>query len=244
MSQASYPFDLLEVEGAKNVRDIGGYTGTGGRAVNKRRFIRAGGMHGLTAAGVQAVRDLGVGCVVDLRSRMEVERMPDTLREDSRIAYRHIPMLDYIQSNISSADNVADFISSFPDSMADMYVGLLENAKGSFLEVFRVFADPAFETVVFHCTAGKDRTGLTAMLLLGLAGVSHEKIVEDYSYSDTFFRARPEEAHLPRYLFESAPATMETAIGHLVGNYGGIVPYLEHIGVEGELKAAVLAKLL
>lgn len=230
--------DVLDVPGASNVRDIGGYPGAGGRPVAKRRFIRSGRVNELTEAGVRAVRELGVQCVVDLRSTFECARMPDTLREDAQIAYIHVPMLDYIQSEVGGEEP-----PQFPDSMTEMYIGLLEKSGDSFLRVFQAFADPAYRTVLFHCTAGKDRTGLSAMLLLGLAGVSHEDIIEDYSHSDKLDPQKQNHPSIPGYLFESKPETMAAAIDHLVVHYGGIVPYLAHIGVDDAMQRAVLAKL-
>lgn len=229
--------ELLDIPGAENVRDIGGYAGSGGKPLNKRRFIRAGGMHALTPGGVGAVRRLGISCIVDLRSTVEAKHMPDTLRDDEGIRYVHIPMLDYIQSSL------ADGLPRFPASMAEMYTGLLDKSKKEFLEVFRVFADPAHKTILFHCTAGKDRTGLTAMLLGGLAGVSRADLVEDYSHSDKLNGA-PIVPGLPKYLFESRPETIEAAIDHLDTHYGGIAAYLAHIGVDDAMRAVLLDKLL
>lgn len=229
--------ELLEVPGAENVRDIGGYPGIGGRPVNKRRFIRSGGMHALTQEGVRAVRGLGVGCIVDLRSTIEAKRMPDTLRDDRDIRYVHVPMLDYIQSAIAGG------LPEFPTSMKEMYIGILEKSKAELLQVFRVFADPAYHTVLFHCTAGKDRTGITAMLLDGLAGVSRADLVEDYTHSEKL-GGGPIIPGLPVYLFQSRPETIEAAIDHLDSNYGGISAYLSQIGVDDAMRSMLLEKLL
>lgn len=233
--------ELLDIPGAENVRDLGGYTGTDGRTVACRRFIRAGGMDALTQEGVAAVRGLGVRCIIDLRSGMERARNPDTLEQDAAIAYRHIPMLDYIQSSLAGEGQAV-----FPDSMEEMYLGLLENDKQDFLQVFRIFADPACPTVLFHCTAGKDRTGLVAMLLLGLAGVSAADIAEDYSYSERLRQVQPErreEDGLPAYLFDSPAQRMLDIIAYLERQYGGIPAYLTHIGADADMQAAVLEKL-
>lgn len=237
MNPQEYRCQILSVPGAENVRDIGGYPGEGGRPVQYRRFIRAGGMGDLTEEGVAAVRALGVNCIVDLRSGFEAKKKADTLMYDDTIDYVHIPMLDYIQSN------VAEGKVAFPESMTEMYIGLLENDKEKFLRVLQTLAGPAYETVLYHCTAGKDRTGLTTMLLLGLAGVSRADIVEDYSHSEHLTSQKPIPG-LPIALFQSRPETMEAALDHLDEKYGGVRPYLAHIGVDEEMKAALLGKLL
>lgn len=239
MKPIRFRCEVLDVPGAQNVRDLGGYLSWDGRPVRKRRFLRAGGLHALTSEGVAAVRALGVDCIVDLRSSFEASRMPDTLREDGEIDYVHLPMLDYIQSAIGDGGS-----PRFPDSMEEMYVGLLEHSGETFLRLLRVCGDPAYHTVLFHCTAGKDRTGVSAMLLLGLAGVSREDIVEDYSHSERLFPQRPLHPELPGYLFESRPETMEAALDHLDAEYGGVRGYLARIGVDGALEEALLRKLL
>lgn len=238
MNQENFRCELLRVPGADNVRDIGGYPVANGRLVNYRRFIRAGDMSGLTTDGVKAVRELGISCIIDLRSTTEVTRCPDTLAGDVAIRYVHIPMLDYIQSSIASGD-----VSVFPASITDMYRGLLEDGKSDLLRVFQVFADPAYRTVLFHCTAGKDRTGISAMLLLALAGVDREDIQVDYSYSEKLINF-PINPELPSYLFQSKPETIGAAMDHLEEVYGGAQAYLSHIGVDNAMQGAVLRKLL
>lgn len=237
-SHEKHQFELLEVPGANNVRELGGYKGQGGQPLAYKRFIRAGGLNSLTTAGVQAVRGLGVDCVIDLRSSRERELYPDTLENDSQVAYVHVPMLDHIQSSFTDENP-----SAFPDSMEEMYIGLLENDKDCFKKIFETFADPQYKTYIFHCTAGKDRTGLTAMLLLGLAGVSNEDIIEDYSHSQRLLGDMEIPADLPKYLFDSPPQRMADTIAHLDKNYGGIVPYLTAAGVDSKLQEAVIEKL-
>lgn len=219
---------IYPIEGANNVRDLGGYPGGCGKPVSMRRFIRGDSMSGLSESGRRAVRDLGVDCIVDLRSTMEVRTMPGSLMAAEGIAYRHIPMLDYIQSSI-----VNGTLDIFPESLEEMYTGLLDNAQDAFSQAFEVFADPGYSCVLFHCTAGKDRTGLTAMLLLGLAGVADDLIVEDYAWSEHLVPPTQikNDSRLPRYLFESKPETMRAAIRHLKCAYGGITAYLRQIGV-------------
>lgn len=229
---------LIDVEGACNVRDIGGYIGLDGKVVKMGRFIRAGGLNGLTKAGIKAVRNLGTDCIIDLRSTREVQTMPDTLAQDQEIRYFHIPMLDYIQSSFASGD-----LTMFPASMSEMYIGLLEHDQDDFLKIFRLFANESYKTTIFHCTAGKDRTGVTAMLLLGLAGVSKADIIQDYAHSERFIVLPSFDVDIPAYVFESKPETMAAAMDYLEGHYGGIGKYLEHIGVDFEMKQSILQKL-
>lgn len=234
-----YPFELYDIPGAWNVRDLGGYRGREGRPVQKGCFIRSGGLHELSAAGVAGIRALGVDHILDLRSVSEITRMPNILRDDSAIQYTHIPLLDHIQSDLVSGEPPL-----FPDSLETMYVELLEDNQADFRRIMQALADPAYATTLFHCTAGKDRTGLTAMLLLGLAGVSRADILSDYTPSAALAPPMENVDNLPEHLFQSPRKTMETALDHLETTYGGILPYLSHVGVDATTRDALLHKLL
>jgi len=228
--------ELLEIEGAFNVRDLGGYAGARGQT-RTRRFIRAGSMSSLTGKGRAQLEALGTRCIVDLRSSIEATRMPDTVSGTEMILYRQIPMMDYIQSSITSGD-----FTSFPKSMTELYMGILDNSQREIREVFALLADPAYATVLFHCTAGKDRTGIVAMLLLLLAGVSEEDTVEDYCWSDKLIGPMDKSGDLPHYLFESRSQTMWDTIGHLREAYGGAEAYLDKVGVALQQRSLILDK--
>lgn len=232
---------IYDIPGIQNIRDIGGYQAKNGKTVRKGRFIRSAALSGVTKPGEDALLALGVECVIDLRSNAERKIAPDTLEHHRNVHYAHIPMLDYISSNLASGD-----FTSFPKSMAEMYIGLLEHAGESFRRIFGLFSDERFNGYVFHCTAGKDRTGVTAMLLLGLAGVADEMIVEDYAYTEALTEPVGEDylPDLPRYLFGANPETMRAAIAHIRGAYVDISSYLLHIGVTKEQQRLVLEKLL
>ena len=231
----------LDVEGSFNVRDLGGYKTAGGRITKPRRFLRAGSLYGLTPQGRKTLLDAGVRCVLDLRSFQELKSHPSAVQNDDGFDWYHIPMLDYVQSAINGSA-----FSNFPASMEEMYTGLLEEGAPEFRRVFELFADPRYPGALFHCTAGKDRTGVTAMLLLALAGVDAETIVEDYSHSERLL------AHLhadlpkgfPAYVLWSKAETMRTVLAHLESRYGGGEAYLAGIGVTPAQRAGILEKFL
>lgn len=224
------PCTVVNVPGACNVRDLGGYAGENGLPFAYGRFFRAGAMHSLDARGIHAIRTLGVGRIIDLRSQFEASRWPDTLRDDPDIDYIHIPMLD-------RANSVESEKEDFPNSLEEMYIGLLENHKGCFRRLIQALADPAVDTVLFHCTSGKDRTGLTAMLLLGFAGVSRTDIVADYTPSEWLAAKKPPHSSIPSYMFESRAETMHATLDYLKALYGGVRQYLSAIGVDAQTAA-------
>ena len=126
--------------------------------------------------------------------------------------------------------------------MGTLYVMMLQNSQDILFEVLQVIAEPANRPAIFHCTSGKDRTGLIAMLLLGAVGdVSSEQIVQDYCQSNAWAlssrHARlafgTKTHYLSAYTHEqmAAPETaIRAALRFLDDTYGGIIPYLDHIG--------------
>ena len=233
--------EILELEGSFNVRDIGGYPAGEGKTTLHRRFIRAGSLAELTERGKTALLEMGVRCVIDLRSAREVAENPDAVMDDRRFSWFHLPMLDYIHSGL--AYGLPD---DFPASLEEMYIGLLENSKESFRQLFEIFGASGQEGFLFHCTAGKDRTGVAAMLLLSLAGVGKDMIVEDYTQSEGQLKPimASFSAVIPDYLCRSQAQTMRRVIEYLEGSYGSVRGYLDHIGVTPGLQSAILAKLV
>lgn len=236
-----YKCHIYDIDGVRNMRDIGGYQAGDGRAVTMGTFIRSTALAKIDAEGERALRDIGVDCVIDLRSRMEREMAPDVIENSTDIRYMHVPMLDYISSNMA-AGNFMDF----PKSMPEMYIGLLENGKADFKRIFEIFADTDYHHYLFHCTAGKDRTGVTAMLLLDLAGVDEDTIIEDYAYTQTLLDWEPmgvAPVNVPQYLFEAVPETMRATLDYLRSKYGNAAGYLADIGIDEQQRRAIIAKL-
>lgn len=233
---------VYNIAGIANMRDIGGYRAKDGRKTAMGRFIRSTPLAVLDSAGESELRKIGVDCVIDLRSSAERHAAPDVIEESEHFHFAHVPMLDYIASSFAEED-----FTHFPSSMTEMYIGLLENGKEDFKSVFDIFADTSFRQYLFHCTAGKDRTGVTAMLLLGLAGVADEDIVKDYAITEELLKSmiRKTRTHkLPGYLFGSKPETMYATLEYVYDKYSGVEQYLEHIGVTAEKRGRILEKLL
>ena len=124
--------------------------------------------------------------------------------------------------------NSSGFRGALPACMFDVYQSLLDNDASSIRSVMEALDGPGCS--LFHCRAGKDRTGVVAMLLLGLAGVDDEFIVEDYRVTQDYMGRglRAQRAgvsilllkKVPRCLFESAPLEMERTLEHLHARYG------------------------
>lgn len=139
-------------------------------------------------------------------------------------------------------------------NLSEMYIYILDNSKNEFPRVFELLADPAEGAALFHCTVGKDRTGIVAALLLHLAGVAQATIIEDYALTATFLLpimdelcdSRPKEgaADLYEQFFDCNPRYMETMLQYLQSTYGSAENYLATIDLSQEKITALKQKLL
>ena len=114
----------LKLAGARNVRDLGGYPAEDDGTVQSGRFYRGDSTAGLTGEDVRLLQQLGVGCVVDLRSGQETERAPSALRETPGVDYYAAPMLDQVTSSA--------FQGKLPERMGEVYVELLTHMAVSY----------------------------------------------------------------------------------------------------------------
>ena len=235
------PLRHLDLEGAHNVRDLGGYETVDGRRTRWKTFLRSDGMHRLTAADQEKLLRYGVRTVIDLRRTEEVRSQPNVFADSDSVAY--------LRRNLTGDDWTSNASDSIPDldqaqRMARNYVRSLDTRQASYREVLATLASPGVLPAIFHCTAGKDRTGRIAALLLANAGVDEETIVEDYALSARYrfqaYLADPSnQPDVPRDVetrqeyqdIVSSPQTMRLVLKHLNDRYGGVPGYLRAIGL-------------
>jgi protein-tyrosine phosphatase len=171
------PHRKLTLAGCVNFRDLGGYPTADGRSIRWRRLFRADGLTRLDEDDCAQLADLGLATVIDLRTVGEVEqrgRFPEVVFE---VDYHHLPLTDVLPptEDLSRYDEPA-FVTS-------RYQQLFSEGSSSLAQAVRVLAEPGALPAVFHCSAGKDRTGILAALVLGFLGVPRDVIVEDYALS-------------------------------------------------------------
>jgi len=234
----------------QNLRDLGGYSTTDGRTTRWRRFFRCAGMAALTKADQHRMLEYGIKAVVDLRSQQDIENSPNPFANLEGVAYHHHDLW---------GDRVSDFKSSKSsltqeEKMADLYRLGFVRCEGIIGEIMGTLADAGEHASVFHCGAGKDRTGMIAALLLGIARVPHEIIAADYGLTGLYLQdpkrdhdnpdpmfipgqedaiRDPDRVPLPVYMFSSLPGAMLLALGFLDENYGGVEGYVRKIGLTG-----------
>jgi protein-tyrosine phosphatase len=237
---------LITLEGAVNFRDLGGYPAGDGQQTRWRLLFRADGLGDLTEADFETMRALGIRTVIDLRSGEELERGRFDV-EAHPVTFHHFPIIEKLPD--------AEEFDRRPGLLGAQYLDMVRDAGAAFVRVLRVLAGPDALPAVFHCTAGKDRTGVLSALVLSLLGVDEESVVADYALSGaamTRLRAKivvkyPESRETIENIsevFAAEPAQMEALLDHLRAEHGSVVAYLRRLGAGDDLIAALRASLL
>lgn len=221
-----------------NLRDIGGYCSGDGRITRYLTFLRSDDLSNILPSELNLLKDKGLSTVIDLRTAKEAAERVHPCLSAPGIDYYNISLLADVSGDLSQVENV---------TLGDTYVSMLENKEG-FRKVFKVLA-AAKGTALFHCAAGKDRTGVVAALLLLLAGVAPVDIVTDYQISfqniKAFFddKAMAEMQNIMNFI-RSDPENMELFIKALNEKYYGAEEYLLSAGVSPEELKRIREKFL
>jgi len=252
----------INLEGAVNVRDVGGLPTVDGGSTMPGRLLRSENLQELSSADVdKLVGEIGVTTVVDLRTTAEVElEGPGPLDAVPSVRHAYHPVLPELGSR---TDAVAEAlllgkrerdISRFPDDiMCGHYLGYLEERPEEVVGALRSIATSRGAAIA-HCAAGKDRTGVIVALALTVADVEPAAIVADYMATGERIDAiierlrrsrtyaadvssRPVTAHLPR------EETMKSFLEQLHVRYGGLPRWLADNGLTGDELSQLRAKL-
>jgi protein-tyrosine phosphatase len=174
---------LVALDGPANFRDLGGHTTTDGGTIRAGRVFRSDSLSYLSGADVEALRDrLGIRTVIDLRSPPEVGdhgHGPLSLLVDQR----HMPIVDQTRQVVTRRLRFRR--QQQFQRIDEIYLHMLSTYGDRFGLVLKVIADADRHPLVFHCAAGKDRTGLVAALVLGLCDVPDEDIAADFAYTES-----------------------------------------------------------
>ncbi len=210
----------LDVHSILNARDLGGLKGTNGY-IPHGRFYRTATLAHASDADRTMLHDRGVTLDIDLRTWVESEQKEDKLAHDARFTYRRISLLNA---------GVSDFFRG----MHGLYLHTLGEHQENFREVFHTMATYDGGAILYHCTSGKDRTGMVTAILLDLAGVSRDAIVRDYAISAHY---------LGRDATASPPELISAFLDALHSKYGGAHAFLAHAGLPEVEIQALLVKL-
>lgn len=190
------PERLIGLGAVHNFRDLGGYTTADGRQVQWRRLFRADGLDRLTSADVDLLRPIGLRTVIDLRSAGEIDERGKFPVDTYPVTFHHLAVIDSTR-NTDDGEARKIFMEASADPtrvvefLTNAYQHMLERGGDKLAEGLRVLAEPNALPAVFHCAAGKDRTGLLAGILLSGLGVADDDVIADYALSaGAFARTR------------------------------------------------------
>jgi protein-tyrosine phosphatase len=224
-----------------NARDLGGYPTTDGGETRWRSVLRADDLAQLTPAGIAAMAAYGVRTVLDLRWADEAARHPSPLPAGlPQLRYERISLLTHTEDEwrLRSRDAAKELWKC----------AVLEHVRFELHRVLSFIAAAPPEPLLFHCVAGKDRTGLIAALLLALADATPAAIAQDYAVSSANLR----EAYLKRYadaepahILEALRCPEEGAYNMLrfLERSGGVRAYLSQIGLKPQEIEQLRARL-
>jgi len=244
----------IPLKGALNFRDLGGLPTESGRRVKWGLFYRSGKLNGLKPADHETLNALGLKNAVDFRSDEEVAEEPDNL--PPAIAYQRVVI--GIDQAIDR-DQLMDSLKTMtPDQSANLLVAANELFAGDAAKDYQAFVDLFTDAselpLVFHCTAGKDRTGFGAALILSTLGVSRETILQDFLMSNYYrqghgnFRMKFAwlvglDRKVLEPLMEVRPAYLEAAFATIDSLYGDTPSFLEEVyGINDSLRTELIQR--
>jgi protein-tyrosine phosphatase len=236
------PERRISLRGPLNFRDLGGYETVDGRQVRWRRLFRSDSLSPVTDEDARLLtEELGLLAVVDLRTSRELERDGRGGLADVALHYHHVSLVE----DVSPDDG------PWTRSLHEAYAHMLRDGAGRVRDALSAIASEVAEhPTVFHCTAGKDRTGIVAALVLALLGVSDEDIVADYvltqevmpemieRYPRRVLRSN-EGTRYPSPILRAEADTMHETLAVLAQDYGSAAGWAEWAAVD----PAVVTKL-
>ena len=214
--------ERLDLKGLVNTRDLGGLPAAEGN-IAPNKLIRSGKLYKLPDETANALKQYGITTIVDLRIYTECDETPDTLWEG--VEYRHLPVLCTATPGITreksmrrtmsiEAKRIKKEFGTTDNYMKEMYRSIFFNqeAKIRLTEVLRLIIENE-GCILWHCSAGKDRAGIVAMLVESLLGVDKQTISHDYVISTDYL--------LEQVLADSRPLRSARTAPHTYGYDGG-----------------------
>ena len=243
---AGHPERTVAFDASHNFRDLGGYPLADGRTTAWGMLYRADGLQRLTDSDHIRFAELGLHTVLDLRTIEELrERGQLSVERHDGVNFVHLPIVDstWRGEQTPHFDHDADFLRW-------AYREMLRQGSTRFADAIRLLAQPDVLPAVFHCAAGKDRTGLLAALILGSIGVSRDVILADYALTEpgmarmlawarTEFPEMAESmATTPSAFLAALPEALDTVLDEVCEQHGTIRAFVLSLGVtEAEIGA-------
>ena len=218
----------LEWSGCYNVRDLGGLPAMPGKRTRRKAFVRSDVLGRLTSEGKRTMIDYGIRTVIDLRFPEEFKRYPAVSFAD--VSERDLP--DYY--NIPFGKDDPQFWNDI-HTLGDpsRYYGLwIERYRNDVATILRTMLESRPGGIVFHCHSGKDRTGMLAALLLCVAGVSRDNVIEDYIRTNERLKPLYEAKLMNPSSHRATRDRIASMLEYLDTKLGGIRAYLQDAGID------------
>lgn len=218
-----------------NLRELGGMPLDDGSTFAMDRFWRSSSPSNLSPEEVSSILDAGVTTVIDFRSVAELERCGNPFRDNGRCDFHSIPLFAGDPANFK--DKAMSFLKD--NTLGDFYIIMIDKLASEITKVLRILKDAPGITL-YHCTHGKDRTGVITCILYLLAGASQENIISNYKISyelikpivDPIIERAPD---VMKHALRSDKSNMETFLNHINTVYNGdITLYLRSAGMTCE----------
>jgi protein-tyrosine phosphatase len=232
------PARHIALQGASNFRDLGGYAAHGGRSVRWRVLFRSDHLANLTSDDLAQLQALSIGRSFDFRGQREsaaqAYNWPATQRHPLAI---EPTLVQYLQTQAQSGQAITPEAAA--DAMHVTYQGFVRSNSERFAQLFaHLLAQDA--PLVFHCTAGKDRTGLAAALVLSALGVSQADILQDNLLTNALYRreaahSAPLSPEVMDVVWRVREGFLDAALQAIDQDYGSMARYLEvGLGVDAQ----------
>jgi len=249
MDGPGFPY-VVPLQGGSNFRDLGGHRTADGATVRRGHVFRSAHLGGLTDADRAALGKLGVRTIVDLRGVDEAAETPHLIDGlDCRVVGAHIEPAVGERIRNAVADGTASPFMMM-DLFTDHYRDYPRRCAPGFRTLFSTLSDGTHRPLVFHCTAGKDRTGFASALLLTLLGVSWDDVMEDYLRTNDLWTG-----HVGRYpeldidtraaIIEARRPYLEAAFAVVRDDFGSPEAFAEKaLGLDAKARERLKADLL
>jgi protein-tyrosine phosphatase len=260
----------LGLANATNARDLGGYLTVGGWRVRRGVLYRANALNRLTDDDIETLGRLSLACVIDFRHAHEIELIgPDRFPSTPPGRLVSLPLFDpghdvfttvsaMLTGRAGDQPAVLGRDGLAASAMLELYRWFVTSpmAREAFATALRLIATPGRLPLLFHCTAGKDRTGWLAALVLSVLGVDREIVTDDYlrtnehnapgtAYILASVADRLEDPAILVPLLEARREYLETGLAEIDRRYGDLGGYLrEGLGLDDETLAALRTNLL
>lgn len=243
---------LIEIEGSKNLRDLGPISYLDKRLIEAGMFFRSAKLDEISKESLKKIKSVyKVKTILDLRAPEEIKDSVENMMQELGGNYFNIDLVvdikPIIVPSFFSSDNERLELARHHENLRfEEHELWLNERKVQLREIFNLFSRKELFPILYHCAGGKDRTGLVSGLLLSLLGVNTDMIVDDYGLSSKYLYEHDEQTDAnpatginiapfstwKQYQdFASPPKTMYRTLSYIETKFGGTYRYLKSIGM-------------